>query len=255
MVTEGTEDVVLETPEEQTPTETEIEALRAKLQEAEAKAQTEAKARAELEKSYKGLQTTVKRKDDQLKEQVDLHTRLNNFEEKLKLLAVAQSLGRTEESLESISDKERQDLLGRFDDLDKRYKTNVEAEKQKQQQEEYNEKATTIWGRAEKLGLTDEDEDYWYIWDALSRDGNLRKAEVKVAKLEKAKQPVETPAEPKETEEALRARLEKEILEKHGLLVTDSAIPSGRSASRDELYQRYIDGDRSEEVLKAIQPR
>ena len=246
---EGTEEVVLETPEEPIPT---VESVQAELQQALDKAtQAEDKA-TKLESSYKGLQNTVNEKDRKLKEQIDLQTRLDNFEDKLKILAVAQSMGRPEESLEGMSDKEKQDLLSKFDDIDKRYKETVKETEGKRQQTEYQEKADVIWNRAEKLGLTDEDDDYWFIWDALAKDGNLRKAEVTVSKLEQIKQV--KPLANQETEEELEARLEKKFMEKHGLLITDPAIPSGRSKSSDDIRERYINGDRSmsaEELAKA----
>ncbi len=248
MTQEGKENVVPE-KEEQTPTEKDIESIRTELQQALDKTKQAEDRVKSMEDSYKGLQKTVNEKDRKLKEQIDLQSRLDNFEDKLKILAVAQSMGRTEESLEGISEKEKQDLLKGFSAVDERYKASVKESEVKRQQEEYKEKADTIWGRAEKLGLTDNDDDYWIIWDALSKDGNLRKAEVKVNKLEKAKQVVTPPSNPtvvpKETEEQIEARLERKILEKHGLLQSDAAVPSGRSKTKGDKLQAYIDGDRT----------
>ncbi len=230
MTQEGTEEIVPK-KEESTPTiEEQLDALQAQLKAKDDKILSQ-------ESSYKGLQRTVQERTDELKRQADIGTRIAGIEETNKVLAamIAEDGGRTDGSLEEMPTGRKTDLLKRFDELQaNQTKQRAEAE-QKAKQDEYNVQAQGIYDRAMALGIKESDSDFWIISDALTKEGNLRKAEAKVSALEAKKVPEEETSK-EETEEEIARR----YLAKKGLLKSEEGSGGGAGSSREQIIERYI---------------
>jgi len=225
-----TEEIQVEELEEKTPT-----AEEQRLQE-ELSRVTE-----ELTGTKKGLSTAHQRltqKDVELKRQVDLHGRLDDLEDKLKLLVAAQAAGInvSEEEIEEMPVKKRQDLTKIYENLDKEQKTRREQAQKRAEAEAYKAQADALYARAQTV-FTNDEEALEKVEDYLTY-GRLDRAEKRIAQAEKP------PA--KESEEERIERLVQERLAKENpLLKTDSIIPSGRTKKREETLDRFNAGDTS----------
>ncbi len=229
------EPAVAATPEVKTPTpEEQLKALQAQLDTTKAEKQ-------KTEESYKGLQRTLNKSNEELRRQADLKAELADLREAQKLQAalMAEYLGKPQESLDDDTKNRKPDLLKVYQDQ----VTNLEV---KRKQADYNRQADEIWSKAKSLGLPEDDDNILDIEDYL-RAGNLKRAQAKITKLEGAKKPVEP--EKKEAEDERINRLVQErinkMIEEKGLLKTDTAVPSGRAASNTDVIRRYSEGDSS----------
>jgi chromosome segregation ATPase len=214
-------ETVTTTPESQTPTPNpEVEQLKQEL----------AKTKEKADAAEKGLRTahqTLTEKDKRLKEAENLNSRIEGLEAKLKVAVgvIAQRVNVSQESLDEPNNQK--DLLAEYNKVEQEQETRRKQKQLKEEQDEYAKQADTVWHKAvDGLGLKEEDDDYWYVFDAL-KDGNLKKAEVKVGKLEKAKTPeVKTEEKTVDIETEVNKRLKVE-LEKRGLLKQDVGNPAG----------------------------
>ena len=232
-----TEEIETPTPEEQ------LEAV---------KAERDA-LKEKLEQTDKGLRTahqTLTEKDKQLKRQTDLNNRLDDLDDRLKILAAIQAEGIGGEETEEITPEKKQGLLHRYETLEQQ-----QAEKRKQaeikaQQDDYNRQADAIYARA-KVALKDDEEGLEKIEDLLASGRGLERAEKKVAKAEASSSKGETEAERIErlaeakAEEKLRAKMEEK-----GMLTSDNNLPSGTGTSATKAMAEYVKGNISAEEAK-----
>jgi hypothetical protein len=234
-----------ETPPEKTPEE-QIKELNSQIEQ----------IRKEAEEAKKGLSTahqTLTRKDQELKKQSDIHSRINNLEDTIKVLASVISETQAADVDNPNLKKERVDHYQKLvEDMDKKRQFADQQSKQR----EYSERADAVWARATALGLTEEDDDYWAIRDSLT-SGNIDRATAKVGKLEKTKTPAAPPKkeekkEPEETEEAKVERKARELLEKKGLFKSDTAIPSGRGKNHEDEVNKLATGPLNMKRLREL---
>lgn len=179
------------------------------------------------EQTEKGLRTahsTLTEKDRLLKQQSDLTSRLDGLEEAQKIIAAMIADSKSDDEEEP---HKKENYLKRYDEIVERQKEERKQTQLKAQQEEYNQKANDIYSRAKEIYV--DDVDALHQIRNFLRNGDLDLAETKVTKAEGSKKVEE---KPKETEEQLKSRLEKEILIKHGLLKTETGQPSGTGGSR-----------------------
>jgi len=242
----GTEETVLEeTPEEEatpiseTPTKSEAEA-RLEAQIAEMQKQLETK-----EESYKGLQRTLNKTNEELKKRGDYDARLDDLNAKLKILAAIQSESRQSDvDIDSMLPQQKVDYLKRFDDVEKE-------QQEKRQIKEFQERIKSYQERTLELGLTENDPEYWDIEDAAT-NGKFQKAEALLLKLKRksSKEPTEIKEGDKvdDFEAKVKAEVDKRIAEaakENPLLKTDEAIPSGRAKSAEDVVAKFAEGDKS----------
>ncbi|KKN57538.1 hypothetical protein LCGC14_0560840 [marine sediment metagenome] len=207
---------------------------------------------AELESKTKGLKTahqTLTDKDQKLKEQAGSNARMDGIEERLEIVATLLDRRLTTGEME---EGEKVNLKQEFAQLKERTKQEREAEKTKLAQEENVRVADGLWTRAQVFGTYQDNDDVADIYDALV-DGKSYKAERIIKRLEGKPETKETP---KESEDDRIERLVTEKynakLEEDGLLHTESAEPSGRSRTRDELRAKHAAGEiTTEEAEKA----
>ena len=235
------------TAQPQSPTtEEQLKALQAQLTESDARNQR-------MEKSYKGLQTTVNKTNEELKRQSDLRGEIEGLKETQKILAaMLQERGSvSEENLDNIPQGKKQDYLKQFEEAQKRIDTKRQMEIA---QAKLTETVKGLQERTEALGLKDNDESYVEIRE-LVETGLYKTAETKLKKLESKKETnVVEPKkeEPKETEEQIFER----IARKKGLLKSETIVSAGGNANRTGILQDYIagkiNGETANEKLRAI---
>lgn len=215
-----------------------------------ATAQTEkADLTTQLEEKTKGLKTAhdnLRRKDDELKRHTDIAGRFSSLEDQFKFLTgyMAESQGKTGDDFDDAKATRSPDLLRGFQKIteDSERKRRVESQRQ-----ESLSKINAIRDRADALGLPEDDEVYWEIEDLATR-GKFERAEAKLKKLEKKEET------PKETEDKVKERLEREILEKHGLLTPEQSAPSATGGKLTAAQVQKMSPDerfaRADEIAK-----
>jgi len=214
----------IETPKEQTLTaEEQLEALQTKLAEAEARAE-------EKDKGFRTLQQTFRETEKQLKQQQATALEIQDLKEQMKLVAayVATSAGEEEESLIEPAPKKKEDLLQKFDQLEKERQA-------KAQQEQFIKQVAEYQKRTVDLGLTEEDEDYWEIGDLVTM-GSFRRADIKLKKLENAEKEKE-PVGEKDIDKLAEEKKREWLVEK-GYLTSDTGLPAGaagRTYTREQI--------------------
>lgn len=214
-------------------------AVEGEQQSAEVKLQEVLKEKEQIEQrlseATKGLATaqlTIKKRDQALKNQDELKTELKTVTEQMKMLAafVSESQGRSADEFEQQTKIRKPDLLKQFDSIEQKKqiekKQGVMLEAMKERQD-----------KVEELGLTEEDEAYWEIFQLVTSaahpdHANLKLADLKIKKIEKERGiKVEAPTENKETEEERISRLVDEKyrkkLEDSGALKMEGGTPSG----------------------------
>ena len=169
----STDDVTTPEVEDAPTTEQLMETLQTEL-----KAQT---TRADTaEKRSQGLQGSLEGKDKQLREQVSSNTRMDGFEQRMEILALAMDKGLSVGDV----DGEKLNLKQEFADLTKRQESTRAQETAKLQQEESARVAEGLWTRAQEFGTYDDNDNVAEIYDALV-EGKSYKAERIIKKLEK----------------------------------------------------------------------
>lgn len=217
---------------------------------------------ARLTKQYeekdKGLRTahaTLTEKDREIKRLSDFNAKVEAIDQKIRILAAAQATGTKvdEYSLDNMSPQARQDYLQQFDKLDAEVKARSEQAQKQAEEAEYRAKADSLWQEAQSLGLDEDTLDR--VEDSLMY-GRLDRAQKLIDRNRKVETKQEVDID-KLVEERLNKILAERGLkqEEEGLLDTDTAIPSGRTATQQDIIDRYASGDRSvsrEEYEKAI---
>lgn len=204
------------------------------------------KIKAELEGKDKGLRTahqTLTEKDRKIKEQADINARLDGFEDTQKILiAMMQEKGTVSD--EEVTSEKKTDYLKQYDEILKKQREARKTASAQAEQEEYATKAQAIYSRAQEAFKDDIDE-LDKVVNNLDK-GRLDMAETRVSKAEGKANP-EPKESKKETEEQRVDRLADEKynkrLEDEGLLHTETALPSGRSRTMDELRAKHAAGE------------
>jgi len=192
----------------------------------------------------KAHEANVTRKANELAKREALDTRIGELHSRVEVLTtmvgdLIDSQGTPSEETSDEAPKRKRS---------EEYLSPLKQEATRRQQEEYNQRADTQWGRLEGLGITKEDDVYWDVLQWLSQ-GQLERAEIKLNKLEAAKnkEQVEPPkAEAKsELTQEQKDEIVREYLEKQGALVTDIEGPSAISPKKADIIRRYAQGDPS----------
>jgi hypothetical protein len=214
------------------------EGLSPKEEEVDLRIQLE-KAQAELERlreEAKAHQRTASKKAEELARRQELEDRINGINDRLEVLTamVSDIVDRSAtESLEEAEPRTRRsaEYLKALEEKERERK--LQQEKSLRQQ--WEEKAIEADRLAREVGLdmeTSPELETAYLWFRTGdADRGLKKVQEVVAKIKAEKQQPE--GKPKETEEELRARIEREIAEKYGLLTPEVARPS---ASGERVY-------------------
>ena len=197
--------------EESPTTEQQLETLQAEL-----KAQT---VRADTaEGSVQGLRGSLKEKESKLREQASSNTRMDGFEQRMEILALAMDKGLSASDV----DGEKLNLKQEFADLTKRQEDTRVQDTARLQQEESAREAEGFWTRAKEFGTYDDNDDVAEIYDALV-EGKNYKAERIIKKLEKTAKPERGGDEKQKwIEEGKRLAAEEK-----GDLSSDTGGPSG----------------------------
>lgn len=234
MVEEEREETVEETPTESV--EEVVKRLQAEVTEAREKAEA-------AEKGLRSAHQKLTQKDVELKKRDDFSSQFEDLNEKIKILAAAQSMGQTvsEGDIDEMTPTKKNALLQQFEELDKKKKAEAEQRAKETELNSYKQEADALWAEANELLASDE-EKLERVELALSAG----RTDIARKHLDKVRAEKSTDTS-RESEEALKARLRKEIREEEGLEVTDTAIPSGRSGTRDEAQALYAEGKISRE--------
>jgi len=244
----GTEEIVLEetpqtegdtqeipTPtksEEQTRLEAELTVMQEKLN--------------QKDESYKGLQRTLNKSNEDLRKRGDYDSKLEDFNAKFKILAAIISENKQSEvDLENITPQAKTDYMAKFNEIEKQ-------QEQNRQMRDIKERVAGFQERTTQLGLTDKDPEYWEIEDAAT-NGKFQKAEAILAKIEKVRESSNESTKKEgdkveDFEAKVSAEVEKRITEatkNNPLLKTDTAIPTGRAKSPEEVIEKFAQGDPS----------
>lgn len=232
---------VKELEEPQVPTAEEMASLQTQIQDLTQQV-------GDKDKSYKGLQQTLNKKDAELGQSRDFHSRMDGFEETQKILAGM--LNEKFTSGEGLEPTEKTDYLKQFDEMTKRQKAEREQAQLRTKQEDYSRQADAVFTRAKEV-FKDDDESLERVEDLLM-NGRLDRAEARIAKAEG--KPMGKPNEPKgstETEDEIYER----IARKRGLLKGESLTPSGKTRTPQQALQSYIDGELSEDEYSKVRDK
>jgi hypothetical protein len=221
---------VVATPTEPTqPPQPTVEETLAKVRAELAAKDGELKKATAQTQSYK---SSLAEKERRLKESEDIKSEVSILKDMVKVLAVKQARGEEVPDLDDVRKVKTPDIDAAFTELENKRKLESET---KRRQEEAQTLIRGYQQRVQDLGLTENDETYWEVYDLVtSMDvAKLKRADIKLNKLEKEKKPVEEVKETKKTEseEEMKVRLskeiEKEILKKYKLLDAETGQPSG----------------------------
>lgn len=197
-------------PEPQTPTaEEKLATLQKELDE----------VKTDRDSKDKGLRTahqSLTKKDEELKRQVNIDTRLDGFEETQKILAGM--LSERMASGEEIEPEKKTDYLKQFEAVQDRQKKTRDDATVKAQQDEYDRQANAIYARAQEAFSNDEDSLFQVKTFLMNGSPDL--AEKKIAKAEGKTKTVET-------DEQVYDRIKAQKQKDEGLLKTDNALSSG----------------------------
>jgi len=204
--------------------------------------------REKLEQTDKGLRTahqTLTEKDKQLKKQTDLNSRLDDLDERLKILAAMQAEGIRGEEAEDITPEKRKGLLDHYETIEKQQADKRKQAEVKAQQDDYNQKADALYTRA-KITFKDDEEGLEKIEDLLA-SGRFDRAEKKVANAEGSLPKGENEADRIErlAEEKLLAKMKEK-----GMLPSDNSEPSGVGTSASKAMEEYVKGKITAEAAK-----
>ncbi len=205
----------------------------------------------ELKAAQKGLSTMgqdIRKKEEALNRQTALERAIMSQNEQFKLLAayVAEGQSGSSEDFEEAKATRKPDLLKKFEELETKRKADEEQSQQRAQIEQFTNTVAGYEERVKSLGLTENDETYWdikgLVETAFGRPDNLKRADVKIKKLEEAKM-----TDKKETEEQRIARLVEEGIRKkmdeQGLLKPEGGSPSGASSQFEQIEKDFAEGN------------
>ncbi len=197
-----------------------------KKEETEAKsetAETEVSDRmAKMEERMNKQDATISKKDAEnklLRTQLDDRSEEQNFSKAL-LGALSTQTGAPVEEVEGAVRQSQPDLA-------KEYEAIQAKSKQDKLDRDYATKAQEVHGQLVGMGFTDTTEEYWEVMGAI-QSGQNKLADIKLGKLSpKEVKPITAEDEDKRIEEKARQMLEKE-----GVLKTDTSGASGGSARK-----------------------
>jgi len=198
----------------------------------------------DMEKRLRNQDTAIARKEAENKRlQRDLESRDDERDLNRTLVSfLAAEKGQTEDQFEGDIKSRAPDVIAKFDTL-------VEQQKRRREEEGFRERVADYQRRTEDAGLTEKDDDYWIIQDAVFK-GQFPRADAKLDQLiEKAsqKKPVDTEAQ----EKLRRKEIEEEarrMLEESGQLKTETGSPSGLVSGKFTMAQ--IDAMSAQEFRK-----
>ena len=249
MTTEKQEETLQQEKQAETPTNEEL------IKQYEDKISQLTKQYEEKDKGLRTAHSTLTEKDREIKRLADFNSKIESIDQKIRILAAAQATGMRmdENTLDNMSPQAQQNLLSEFDKLDAQTKARDEQAKKLAEEQEYRSKADALWQEAQSLNLNEDILDR--IEDSLMY-GRLERAERLINRNRKEETKTET-----DIEKIIQERVEQELKkrgieqEEKGLLDTDTAIPSGRNATQQDIIDRFASGDRSvsrEDYEKAI---
>jgi len=187
------------------------------------KADIKAEALVEAQEKYKGFQRVVSRVQEEnkkLKEQLGKSTdfsTLLDLDEK-QAVSYGDNVSLAKISALKMAESEKQRQLAMEIQLAK-------------QQEITEAKRQEIESKIIAAGKNVEDPEFdnvWLAWELSAKaDGDFSRAESRLEKILKSGKVVKGDEKGKETEAQLRERIEREVLEKNGLLKKEEASPAG----------------------------
>lgn len=243
---EGNEELIEEAPPEVEP-QAEEEAPQEEPPTAEedwkAKFDELSKEFTRVNEGYKGLQKTINRKDADIRQLSDVHSRMDDFEDTLRM-----TIGYLDKRIASgeVEPTEKEDFLKGFDAAKEKRDAERKEAQLKSRQDEYNRRADSIYERATKSLVDKKDlkmvELLLKSGDDTSADELVIEAEGKV---------IEKPNEPKGSTES-EEQIYERIARQRGLLKSENLTSAGKSRTPEQVLQDYIDGRVSEEEYAKI---
>jgi len=233
-------------PEVKTPTPEEIKA------EYEARIELLTKERDERDKGLKTAHSQLTKKDQELKSQADINTRLDGMDETQRILAAMIAEGGRGTG-EEIEPEKRGDYLAKFDEIAKRNKEERDNALRQTQQSEYVQRAQAIYEKANEA-FPDDDGRLLRVERFLDK-GMPDEAEKIIAKAVEKKTTDTKEEKTVESEEnRFKERLAEEKrkwMEETGQLVSETGGPSGASMDDDKWYAEEYGKGKSDDHVRA----
>jgi len=202
-------------------------------------------------KSYKGLQETVNKKDAEIKRQSNLDSRIEQLGDRIDLIATAIAAGYQTEEVEGLPKDARQDILKQLETQRQELKKKKEETEATTKMEALQTTVLDYQKRVESLGLKEEDDAYWQVYDLVTTGdpAKLRRADILLGKLET--KPKEKESDEERIERITEEKLRK-TLEERGLLTSETGSPSASSTKSMDAYAKYARGEISEAEAKRL---
>jgi len=203
---------------------------------------------AETEKGLSTAHRTLTAKDKEGKQRASLESQIESIGDRVKILAsiIAQGGGQTETAFEETVAANRPDLLKTYEDLERKHE-------EKRKQTDFEGRVNEYEGKVSGLGLTRKDDEYWDVFDLVSK-GRFDRADMKLERIAETKD-----KKPAESSEASETELEKRIeegvrkrMEDEGLLKTETGGPSGSAGGKT--YTKKQVGDMSQKEYRDAFP-
>jgi 6-pyruvoyl-tetrahydropterin synthase len=243
----GTEDAIPQEGEQQTLTADErLKELESQLTEANSKI-------ANQEKSYKGLQTTLNQKSDELKNLQDVTSRLDAMDANQKVLAQMLAETGSVSDIDDVDTVDKKRYLQQFDENLERQRQAQQLARFEEQKNSYLNDANAIYERAKEhlSGKELKDIEILLVDGANSLNRlKLERAEFDVVEAEKTAE-----NNPVETENQIKERVKLEVLKENNLLQTESGRASGMTKSDAQIRDDYIREPDNPEYFRANQER
>ena len=191
------------------------------------------KGKAEAWEEYQGIQRVVSQKDQRIKE----------LEER-----EAQPSKTTDDDLIQILIEERKGKTseyGEADPLIPRLESIVSKRKQAQSQVQvasFNRKADAVYKQAEEI-YGEDDVDNLHSIRTLIRAGDFDLAEKKLARVPKKEEPKKEEKQEAKDDTFVSDEAKRKWMEEHGMLESETGLPSASSMSRQDAMKKYIGGE------------
>lgn len=211
-------------------------------------AQAKAEGKAEAEEVYKGIQRTLSKKDTEIQELQKKLSQPSPTGSKFKETVLADMRARATELGEpnpKIAELETELAIEKQQDNERRKDVITQGHREKFEQ------------KIKDAGLDPDNESFDRVWDAVkiarSVDGKFEEAEARLDRVLAKVKPVKVESETEDKETKLREEIEREVLEKHGLLKTETGGPSAggkRTFTEDQIADRdFYEANRDEILL------
>lgn len=230
----------LEEPEKETP-EPDASTKTVSQEEIDALVATAAeKGKAEAWEEYQGIQRVVSQKDQRIKELEEREAQPSKSDDDLLQILIDERKGKPSE-------------YGEADPLIPKLESIVSKRKQAQSQAQvatFNRKADAVYKRAEEA-YGEDDVDNLHSIRTLIRAGDFDLAEKKLAKVTKKEPPKKEEKQEVADDTFVSEEAKRKWMEEHGLLESETGLPSASLGSKQEAMQKYISGEiTSEEAQK-----